>query len=101
MNDLPQDSPLAILNDLNATQLSQHLASPMREEEISPNPDSQFVGQVVYWATENLAGDPALAQAVDNAVGLAQVNDPRATYVNLANCFEPLGQAQTLREAGL
>ena len=94
MTDLLQNNLPTTVRELNETPLSQNVKALME----SPQEHQLILAQLLTWATDHLAADPAWAEAVDGAVSLAAENDPQAAYQNLANPM--LESVTTLQEAG-
>lgn len=99
MTDPKPKHPHMIVKALNATPLSQHLASLLRQEKVELWANKLIVLHLLEWALENLAADQYWAQAVDQSASMAAASDPEAVYQNLVSPH--LEEAATLREAGL
>ena len=89
-------SPMT-LQQLNQTPIGENLARLLKPAGIDLH-GRLLLAVLVEWATQHLAANPAWAQAVDNAVGLAERNDPEQTAENLS--APGLEQAETLEQAG-
>lgn len=84
------------LQQLNQTPIGENLARLLKPTGIDLH-GRLLLAVLLEWATQHLAANPAWAQAVDNAVGLAERNDPAQTAENLS--APGLEQAKTLEQA--
>jgi len=98
MTEYPPHSHPARVTRLNATPLSRHLASLLRQEGVSPQPHLLVPVELVYWMAEHHYANQTRGEMEAGAVGGAAQNDPEATYQNLTDDAR-LMQATTLDEA--
>ena len=84
---------------LNQTPIAENVSQLLTEEGISPPRDHLVLGVLLDWVTENLAGDPAWAKAVDQVAAGAEERNPAGMSETLSEA-PGLESATTLREAG-
>ena len=87
-----------VVAELNATPLSQHLASLMKAQRVIPAPESLILVQLMEWSVKNHYQDITLGEMEYGSVVGAMEDDPEATYNNLADDPRYM-EATTLDEA--
>jgi hypothetical protein len=90
-------SPTTTLRQLNQTPIGENLARLLKPTGIDLH-GRLLLAVLLEWATQHLAANPAWAQAVDNAVGLAEAHEPAQLAENLS--APGLDRAETLEQAG-
>lgn len=97
MTDQTLKSRLTTVANLNETPLSLHLLDLLKKEKAEVYPDALIARLALDWAMENRAGNPHWAQAVTDAAGLAEQEDPAALYAALEQS-DGLMEAGTMQE---
>lgn len=99
MSDPPSMSRSATVIELNQTPIGEAVTRLLAQEKVSVPPYRLALAVALEWALENLPVAPVWARAVDQAVGLAEANDPEDLHEALSH--HALLNAPTLKEAGL
>lgn len=87
----------ASVTRLNATPLSQHLASLLRQEGVSPEDHHLTLVDLLLWMVEHHYPNQLQGELEVGAVSMAAHDDPEAVYQNLVD--DRMLQATTLDEA--
>ena len=97
MTDHNPKSLQTTVTALNATMLSQHLASLMRKEGVTPAPESLILSELMQWSAQHHYLNPIVGEMEAGAVAGAANEHPEETYNNLAD--NRMLEATTLDEA--
>lgn len=82
----------------NATPLSQHVLTLFQKAQVQPLP-GLLLASLAWWAKDNLDVPAPWAQALEQALALAEDRDPAAAYAAMET--PAILDAETLKEAGL
>lgn len=101
MTDLSYREQQAIVKELNATPLSQHLENLLRKEGAEILQDSLMVVNLLAWAAENHFTNKLVGEEVLGAAGVAEERNPEAVYDNLTDEMDDMMEATSLEEASM